>query len=68
MWKDAWGANMGIVEGEKEEGMSDGEATSLYRKALSEAAEIAAESVSSGFETCRQRTIEEFERFLGRLG
>jgi hypothetical protein len=66
MWKDARG--MRTAELEEEEEMSKGEAATLYRKALSEAAKIAAESVSSGFETSRQRTAGEFEGFLERLG
>lgn len=68
MWKDARGANLRTAELEEEEEMSESEAGPLYRKALSEAAEIAAESVSSGFKASRQRTVGEFGGFLERLG
>jgi integrase len=48
--------------------MSQGEAAELYQRALSEAAEIASESVSQGFEESRRKTMWEFETFLTRLG
>jgi hypothetical protein len=68
MWKKARvGSCSGNPEGEREE-MKGGDAVALYQTALSEAAGIAAESVSKGFEASRRRTAEEFEEFLEMLG
>jgi integrase len=53
------------VEGEE---MSESEAIHLYETALNEAAAIAGESVSKGFEASRRRTVEEFKEFLEKVG
>jgi hypothetical protein len=48
--------------------MSEHDARRLYQTALSEAATIAAGSVSQGFEDSRQKSFSEFESFLGKVG
>jgi hypothetical protein len=67
-WKEARGASQSGRSGWRREEMTEGEATALYETALGEAAGIAAESVSKGFEASRRRTVEEFEEFLEILG
>jgi integrase len=57
----------GKKRSEPEEG-TERESKELYRKALSEAAQIAGFSVSQGFEDSRQRTWYEFGEFLGSIG
>lgn len=47
---------------------TDRECTEFYKKALSEAAQIAGFSVSQGFEESRQRVWSEFTEFVGRIG
>jgi hypothetical protein len=49
------------------EEMTERESSELYRKALGEAAEIAKQSVSQGFEESRRKTFAEFETFLERV-
>jgi hypothetical protein len=72
MWKDARGVNLRTTEVEEEEEMSEGEAATLYRKALSEAAKIAAESVSSGSKRAGSGQLESSKGFwkdlAGELG
>jgi hypothetical protein len=48
--------------------MNEVDARKLYQTALSEAAAIAAESVSQGFEDSRRKSFHEFETFLGNVG
>jgi hypothetical protein len=62
LWKrerSVWGD-----EGGEEREWTDNQAATLYKKALTEAAEIAGKSVSSGFEESRQKTVFEFGNFL----
>lgn len=68
IWKKARGVSGTERAGGEGEEMNEKEALSLYERALKEAAEIAGESVSKGFEASRRRTVEGFEAFLEKIG
>jgi hypothetical protein len=68
IWKEARGVSEGMSPEADGEEMSESEARLLYEKALNEAAAIARESVSKGFEASRRRTVEDFEDSLQKVG
>jgi hypothetical protein len=68
LWKKARGVSGGEMQREEGEEMSEREARRLYETTLNEAAKIANESVSKGFEASRRQMVEEFEEFLEKIG
>lgn len=64
-WQEARGV---WTSGDSQQTWSLEKATAFYATALKGAAEVANQSVSSGFEETRKRTFEEYSSFVGQVG